>query len=95
MFGGYNSSQMLSDPIYFPLISTTWWHIDISQAAYGGTSFMTPGSTCIIDSGTSMLSMPVDDFIELVNMINDDKQITCDEGWCFWDKSCDKIYDSL
>jgi len=59
LFGGYDSGMMASQIYWQSLVKNSiYWELEMNGADYGDESFMTTGTSAIIDSGTSLLALP-------------------------------------
>mmetsp|Transcript_37423 Transcript_37423/g.36008 ORF Transcript_37423/g.36008 Transcript_37423/m.36008 type:complete len:248 (+) Transcript_37423:472-1215(+) len=100
IFGGFDSSLLKEDPIYFPLLhpvyGKTWWWIGLTDFSYRGEAVHTPGSTAIIDSGTSLIAAPYSDLLRLGNLVSaDSSKVSCSSGLCHALGACSDIAASL
>ena len=69
--GGFDTYYLIEDPAkpdlygihWYPLIGYSWWQIEMKGFSYGGTNFRNDKSTsCILDTGTSLIAIPPSDF---------------------------------
>lgn len=47
---------------WYDLTNTAYWSLDLKGGKYGGSQFMTGHPKAIIDTGTSLIHMPLSDF---------------------------------
>lgn len=106
-FGGYDKSYIKNGSEaegfgvhWYPLIGKNWWQIDIQDVGFEGTSiFSGDASSCIVDSGTSMITVPVSDFNRFKAIIDakwPDEEIYCQDGvMCFYYGKCAEFVPKL
>lgn len=58
--GGYDSSKFSGDLTWIDLSSETYWAIDLDSWSASGTDYASGVSKAIIDTGTSLLTLPSD-----------------------------------
>ena len=95
--GGYNKEYLKEDLYaeynytglhYYSLVSTTWWELKLTAINYGGKSIsQKDGPSAIIDSGTTLITLPLKDYNYFLNKLIDDiggeNYIYCEDGICF------------
>eukprot|EP01139_Manchomonas_bermudensis_P014632 Amastigsp_a508713_414.p2 type:complete len:376 gc:universal Amastigsp_a508713_414:31-1158(+) len=57
-FGGYNSSFLVGEPTYVPIVADEWYVIQVSKITIGGHTASLLGGHGIVDTGTSLLIVP-------------------------------------
>lgn len=68
-FGGVDESLMKSGASiqWFDLTKTSWWAINLEGAKYDGSTISDSSSiTGILDTGTSLIAIPVTDYRNLM-----------------------------
>lgn len=59
VLGGVNTAYAASEFKYYPLVSETYWLVNMSDVVFNGTSFKTNSTLmAIIDTGTSVIAGP-------------------------------------
>lgn len=56
--GGVDPSHYTGDITYFPLISETYWEIQLDKISIGGTELNIKTNKGVVDTGTSLLTLP-------------------------------------
>ncbi|CAM9905590.1 unnamed protein product, partial [Heterosigma akashiwo] len=69
IFGGYDTSLVSEDFQYFPLLGANYWLIGMTSFAIPGSEFCPGGCLGIVDSGTSYLGVPADQYTNIMNAI--------------------------
>jgi hypothetical protein len=62
--GGYDSSKFSGSLSWIPLISESYWEVELDGLSLGGTR-MTNATKAVLDSGTSIMAGPSDDVAAL------------------------------
>ncbi|XP_068964402.1 gastricsin-like [Petaurus breviceps papuanus] len=77
-FGGVDTSLYTGDIYWTPVIEEAYWQIAINGFSIGGesTGWCSDGCQAIVDTGTSLLTLPQDMFSELMQYIGAEE----DEG---------------
>jgi hypothetical protein len=69
-FGGYDEKHAPSSSpktVWASLVNKLYWSVDISGVGVGSTTSSSSASYAVVDSGTSYLIAPKDDYVELLN----------------------------
>ena len=66
-FGGYDKNAIMGDITWIDLVGTSWWQVPIKKSFYGAkdllaTRILDKQTIAIIDSGTSLLVIPPEDY---------------------------------
>ena len=73
LFGAYDSTLLKSEIVWLPLVGTSWWQIKMVNTQYGQYSVAGPNTTtCIMDTGTSLITVPNYEFDRLSSMWQQD-----------------------
>lgn len=93
MFGDYDNNYIKTsnplnpddDILWYPLVGKTWWQISIADINYGKTSIFTGKTkTCIMDTGTSLIAMPNDEFTDIAKRWQKDAhEVICSTEICY------------
>ena len=104
LFGGYNRSQVQGEMFEFRLADDRWWSIELQSLKYGErylsrtTSLDDSLKVAIVDTGTSMLTIPKSEFDDLTNKWKMDIQsddFACFDGLCLGDKPCKDYHNKV
>ena len=93
LFGGYDSSFLKSEIVWLPLVGNTWWQVKMLNTQYGPNSVAGPNTTtCIMDTGTSLITVPNFEFIRLSAMWQQDyKGVQCSTELCYTAGTCQTL----
>ena len=73
IFGGYNENQFVGDIQWIKLKNSNWWALDMRELNYGSQNIASfawsDNSLAIIDTGTSLATMPKKYFTKFINFI--------------------------
>ena len=86
LLGDWNTDKFLGGITWIPLTSETYWQIGLNGIQVGAKTFTT-SKRAILDTGTSLLTMPKDDVAEFMNLIGatqvssfvQEYQVNCDK----------------
>jgi saccharopepsin len=65
-FGGIDDSHYTGKMTYIPLRRKAYWEVDLDELAYGDTSVPLDMTGAVLDTGTSLITLP-SDLAELLN----------------------------
>ena len=89
LFGSVNMSQIYGPLHEFSLVDNKWWALDFKEFSYKDTIFdfdKENASIAVVDTGTSMISIPLEDYNQLVKMwedeISNSEDFVCQLGLC-------------
>mmetsp|Transcript_17460 Transcript_17460/g.15743 ORF Transcript_17460/g.15743 Transcript_17460/m.15743 type:complete len:382 (-) Transcript_17460:70-1215(-) len=71
VLGGYDEAKFTGDLNWVPLISTTYWEINLGGLVIDGVSFLPDeGQKAILDTGTSLLTGPSESVVQIAKQLN-------------------------
>ena len=89
IFGGINEDQYTGKLFELPLVNNNWWATQTTGVYFNGqqlNSYTGSGTFGIIDTGTSFILIPGDEFNQIIKLINaqvdSSKQFNCNTQEC-------------
>ena len=89
IFGGINEDQYTGKFFELPLVNNNWWAAQTTGVYFDGqqvNSYTGSGTLGVIDTGTSLILMPGDEFNQIIKLINaqvdSSKQFNCIDPDC-------------
>jgi hypothetical protein len=73
ILGGVDYSYNSTPFIYYPLLSDSYWMIELNQVYFDGYEFLEKPTTAVIDSGTTQLVCPSQFYQYLVELLGGDE----------------------
>lgn len=77
-FGGYNPSYIQGNYTYSPLVSTDTWTIEMKEFLVGDQKIALTNTKALIDTGTSYVIMPLEEFTLFTQIIKTTVSSACD-----------------
>lgn len=76
-----------------------WWTVTLDQITYGSELILEPSETpryAILDTGTSLLSLPEAEYLAFVNEIRQLDAFSCEQAYCYtFENTCDYYWEYM
>jgi Eukaryotic aspartyl protease len=82
---------------WYPLKGYSWWEIEMVDASYGGSTIRNQAkTTCIVDTGTTLIAIPSADFEKLARKwMKDDNEVLCSSELCYKIGTCNNLWKPI